>query len=107
MLGLLSQNVARQLDRDLLRVFALEQLVELAGMAIATVAQEELLPGVGRILVVAGPGNNGNDALVAARHLATIAPVDAILYRRGKTLLDAPMSDSFAWRLERQCQYAG
>lgn len=43
-------------------------LMERAGMAAAKLASE-LLAGKTSVLVIAGPGNNGGDALVAARHL--------------------------------------
>lgn len=44
-------------------------LMEKAGLAVATLAKELLPDEAYSILVVAGPGNNGGDALVAARHL--------------------------------------
>lgn len=44
-------------------------LMEKAGLAIATLAKELLGEEGDDILIVAGPGNNGGDALVAARHL--------------------------------------
>ncbi len=44
-------------------------LMEKAGQAVATLAEELLGEDGEAILVVAGPGNNGGDALVAARHL--------------------------------------
>lgn len=44
-------------------------LMERAGLAAAELARE-LAPGSGKkVVVVAGPGNNGGDALVLARHL--------------------------------------
>ena len=50
--------------------FSLEQLMELAGLSCAAAVHKcyppEHFPSV---LVVAGPGNNGGDGLVAARHL--------------------------------------
>jgi hydroxyethylthiazole kinase-like uncharacterized protein yjeF len=42
-----------------------------AGLALATLAEELAGNGADPILIVAGPGNNGGDALVAARHLKT------------------------------------
>jgi hydroxyethylthiazole kinase-like uncharacterized protein yjeF len=45
-------------------------LMERAGEAVATAAHDLAAPG-GRIVVLAGPGNNGGDGFVAARHLAT------------------------------------
>ena len=45
------------------------ELMERAGLAAAELARE-LIPGAGySVLVLAGPGNNGGDAFVIARHL--------------------------------------
>lgn len=44
-------------------------LMEKAGLAVATLAKELLADEAYTILIVAGPGNNGGDALVAARYL--------------------------------------
>lgn len=56
--------------------FSLDQLMELAGLAVCHAAHDyittELPPSANarpRILVLCGPGNNGGDGLVAARHL--------------------------------------
>ncbi len=48
-----------------------DALMEQAGLAVAQAARRELGPVAGaRIVVLAGPGNNGADGLVAARHLS-------------------------------------
>jgi hydroxyethylthiazole kinase-like uncharacterized protein yjeF len=45
-------------------------MMEKAGFAAAEVARDKLLtPGRTKVLVLAGPGNNGGDAFVVARHL--------------------------------------
>jgi hydroxyethylthiazole kinase-like uncharacterized protein yjeF len=46
-----------------------QPLMERAGHAAATVARDMLEASVPRVLVLAGPGNNGGDALVVARWL--------------------------------------
>jgi NAD(P)H-hydrate epimerase len=45
-------------------------LMENAGVALAGAAQRLALPS-GRVFVICGPGSNGGDGLVAARHLAS------------------------------------
>lgn len=63
----LSAAAAAALDQELLALFPLASLMELAGLAVAQAVHDAHSPC--RVLVVAGPGNNGGDALVAARHL--------------------------------------
>ena len=67
---LLNQLDAQQLDVELMREpgFSIDQLMELAGLSVACAVAAVFSPP-SRILAVAGPGNNGGDALVAARHL--------------------------------------
>ena len=45
------------------------RLMEIAGLAAAELARDLIADGGKSVLVLAGPGNNGGDALVAARHL--------------------------------------
>lgn len=50
--------------------FSVDQLMELAGLSVAqSIAAEYPAASHARVLVIAGPGNNGGDGLVAARHL--------------------------------------
>lgn len=50
--------------------FSVDQLMELAGLSVAcSLAAEYPCSSHPRVLVLAGPGNNGGDGLVAARHL--------------------------------------
>ncbi|KFG64259.1 putative apolipoprotein A-I binding protein [Toxoplasma gondii RUB] len=73
----LTQSQAQALDEDLMGSevgYSVDQLMELAGLSVAQAVAEAipLSPAVTRllrVLVVAGPGNNGGDGLVAARHL--------------------------------------
>ncbi|KAF8610366.1 YjeF N-terminal domain-like protein [Ceratobasidium sp. AG-I] len=69
----LSAKLAQQIDEELMSAagaFSLDQLMELAGFscaqALAKVYDNRKYP---RVLVCCGPGNQGGDGLVAARHL--------------------------------------
>ena len=46
-----------------------DEMMECAGRAVALAIEERARGGKARILVLVGPGNNGGDALVAARYL--------------------------------------
>ncbi|CAL8471491.1 g11033 [Coccomyxa elongata] len=68
----LGQDDAIAIDQELMGPlgFSVDQLMELAGLSVAcSLASEWPAASHSRILVVAGPGNNGGDGLVAARHL--------------------------------------
>ncbi|KAJ1721202.1 NAD(P)H-hydrate epimerase [Coemansia erecta] len=65
----LGQKLAQSIDVDLMSKYgyAIEQLMELAGFSVAESIAREY--PVGKVLLCIGPGNNGGDGLVAARHL--------------------------------------
>lgn len=69
----LNQEEASDIDKELFNEYqySVDQLMELAGLscAHAIAACYPLEGGVGRVLVCCGPGNNGGDGLVCARHL--------------------------------------
>jgi NAD(P)H-hydrate epimerase len=67
---LASAEAMRGLDRHTIEKLGVpgELLMECAGRLVAALAEAELAPGR-RVVVLAGPGNNGGDGLVAARHL--------------------------------------
>ncbi|HEX3633644.1 MAG TPA: NAD(P)H-hydrate dehydratase [Casimicrobiaceae bacterium] len=48
-----------------------QPLMERAGLSAAALARDMLADRRARVLVLAGPGNNGGDAFVVARHLAS------------------------------------
>ena len=63
---------AAEYDKELMvpGFFTTEQLMELAGLSVAQVIEEVFHKEVvDSVVVVCGPGNNGGDGLVAARHL--------------------------------------
>jgi NAD(P)H-hydrate epimerase len=57
--------------------FELAQLMELAGLACATALGKTFPLGdkYDKVLVCCGPGNQGGDGLVAARHLCESHPI--------------------------------
>ncbi|CAN6299591.1 unnamed protein product [Urochloa humidicola] len=68
----LTQRDAAEIDEQLMGLlgFSVDQLMELAGLSVATaVAEVYKLSEHTRVLIICGPGNNGGDGLVAARHL--------------------------------------
>jgi NAD(P)H-hydrate epimerase len=94
----LTAALAKQVDVDLMRRggFTLQQLMELAGLSVASVVNH-LYPK-NRILVVAGPGNNGGDGLVAARWLKHFQhPHVGVFYPK-------PSKSEFFGQLVTQCK---
>jgi len=79
----LGQKEAQETDARLMGEghFPMEVLMELAGLSIAQ-AIEHVYPVKShrRMLVVAGPGNNGGDGLVTARHLKHFSYNVTVLY---------------------------
>lgn len=79
-----SRAALQELDRRAALDYGLPILVlmENAGRAVALAVQHALRPG-SRILIVCGPGHNGGDGLVAARHLhnalSTLTDVTVLL----------------------------
>ena len=64
--------------------YSLAQLMELAGLSVAQATFDfiatELNMQRARILTICGPGNNGGDGLVAARHLQLFGHPSTIYY---------------------------
>ncbi|RAH44389.1 NADHX epimerase [Aspergillus brunneoviolaceus CBS 621.78] len=87
----LSSKDAASLDKDLMETggFSLDQLMELAGLSVSQAVYRIHPPSAGKnILVICGPGNNGGDGLVAARHLAHFGYNPTIYYpKEGKNEL--------------------
>jgi hydroxyethylthiazole kinase-like uncharacterized protein yjeF len=80
--GYLNAKDAYDLDVELMTTpgFTLEQLMELAGLSVAQVVYEVAPKEKSKILLVCGPGNNGGDGLVAARHLVLFGHDAVVVY---------------------------
>jgi hydroxyethylthiazole kinase-like uncharacterized protein yjeF len=99
-LSLLSSHSSSSLDADLMdsEGFSIDSLMELAGLAVAQAIFCVYPPSSHpRPLVLCGPGNNGGDALVAARHLRHFGYFPVILLPR-------PPKSSLYQRLIIQCK---
>lgn len=100
MMRYLSQHEAIALDQELFSkyAFSVDQLMELAGLSCAQ-AIHSVYPKA-NVLIVSGPGNNGGDGLVCARHLAHFGFKPSILYPK-------PSSNELMQRLVKQTQQLG
>ncbi|KAI8060369.1 YjeF N-terminal domain-containing protein [Gongronella butleri] len=83
-LRFLSQKVAQAIDEELMSThggFSIDQLMELAGLSVAQAVQKSYdVSTHPRVLVCVGPGNNGGDGLVAARHLTHFGYMPSLYY---------------------------
>ncbi|KPM41973.1 NAD(P)H-hydrate epimerase [Neonectria ditissima] len=106
----LGAKAAAALDQELMSTgaFSIDQLMELAGLSVSQAVYRLQPPSDGRrVLVACGPGNNGGDGLVAARHLRHYGYQPTVFYpkrskndlyqRLAKQLedLDVPFIDDF------------
>ncbi|OHF03260.1 hypothetical protein CORC01_01313 [Colletotrichum orchidophilum] len=111
----LGAKAAAALDKDLMSTgaFSIDQLMELAGLSVSQAIYRVHPPSRGlNILVACGPGNNGGDGLVAARHLRHYGYKPTIYYpKRSKNDLyqrlaqqlvdlDVPFVDDFVAAVE-------
>lgn len=85
MVKYLNQEEATKIDLELFNEykFSVDQLMELAGLSCATAiaksySQDEFKNKL--ILVCCGPGNNGGDGLVCARHLKLFGYQTSVYY---------------------------
>ncbi|KAJ4386599.1 hypothetical protein N0V93_009497 [Gnomoniopsis smithogilvyi] len=90
-LKFLGAKAAAALDKELMSsgAFSIDQLMELAGLSVSQAVYRVQPPSSGRrVLVACGPGNNGGDGLVAARHLFQYGYQPTIYYpKRSKNEL--------------------
>lgn len=86
MVKFLGQEEAINIDQELFNdyKFSVDQLMELAGLScaasIAKCFPATSLGGGASVLVCCGPGNNGGDGLVCARHLKLFGYRPAVFY---------------------------
>lgn len=107
----LGAKAAGALDEELMSsgAFSIDQLMELAGLSVSQ-AMYTLSPPTEspKILIACGPGNNGGDGLVAARHLHHFGYKPSVYYpkqsknelyarlRKQLEQLKVPFTDDFA-----------
>eukprot|EP01041_Mallomonas_annulata_P009434 gene9434-19596_t len=80
----INASVAKAIDESLMSVpgFSIDQLMELAGLSVASAAFDWNSSASlnKKVLIICGPGNNGGDGLVAARHLVHFGLKPTIVY---------------------------
>lgn len=104
MVKLLGQQEAINIDLELFDEygFSVDQLMELAGLSCAHVIADAYKSPQKPALIICGPGNNGGDGLVCARHLSLLdAKFDPLIYYPKRT--DKAIFNG----LVRQCQKMG
>ncbi|KAI5692142.1 hypothetical protein M8J76_003638 [Diaphorina citri] len=100
MMKYLTQQEAIDIDQTLFNKykFSVDQLMELAGLSCANVIGKTYpTPTHKKVLVCAGPGNNGGDGLVCARHLKMFGYEPEIYYPK-------PPSKELYVNLLHQCK---
>lgn len=119
---LLNQKEAIAVDEELMASpgFSVDQLMELAGLsvacAVATAFPREQYGTNPAVLLVCGPGNNGGDGLVAARHLYHFGYAPHVIYPKANqksqlfvnlttqlAQLSVPVEAALPENLERYC----
>lgn len=103
--GYLNAEDAYDLDQQLFSTgYTLEQLMELAGLAVAEAVYDVSPPCTEqkqRALIVCGPGNNGGDGLVAGRHLVMFGYDVVVVYPKRSS------REPHYSKLVKQCEDVG
>ncbi len=96
----LSRNAVRELDRLCIEEYGIPGIVlmENAGRGAAEHLRRELRSNKERVVFLCGPGNNGGDAFVAARHLHN-AGVEVQLFATSASSGDAAWARSVTERM--------
>jgi len=106
----LNQERAIQVDVDLMSKeggFSIDQLMELAGLSVASaLAKEYPVSSHSRVLILCGPGNNGGDGLVAARHLHHFGYQPRVVYPKMSSIISKEQNDLYR-RLTVQLGHLG
>ncbi|BFZ14055.1 hypothetical protein BsWGS_17094 [Bradybaena similaris] len=99
------QEEAQQIDQELFNeyLFSLDQLMELAGYSCAVAIArcyppDSLKKDHAAVLVCCGPGNNGGDGLVCARHLKLFGYKPTLFYPKQN---NKPLFKALALQCER------
>jgi NAD(P)H-hydrate epimerase len=105
MVRYISQREAQDIDAELMHPacggFTLQQLMELAGYSVACAIYNDFPPhSHARVSVICGPGNNGGDGLVCARHLRLFG-------YSPRVFLPKPITNDHFKALAVQCRSVG